>query len=58
MSLEGLTILTEIWGYILSKEDKTKRALGSPGRRNLSVQNPKWREGLGMGGREDGRQTP
>lgn len=56
--MEGLTILTEIWGYILSKEDKTKRALGSPGRRNLSVQNPKWREGLGMGGREDGRQTP
>ena len=51
-------ILVKIWGYILSKEDKTKRALGSPGWRNFSVQNLKWREGLGMGDREDRRQTP
>jgi len=51
-------ILVKIWGYVLSKEHKTKRALGSTGWRNFSVQNPKWRDGLGMGDREDGRQTP
>ena len=28
-------ILVKIWGYILSKEDKTKKALGSPGWRNF-----------------------
>lgn len=57
MSLVGIMILVEIWGYILSKEDKSKKALGSPGWRNFSVQNPKCREGLGIGGREDRRQT-
>lgn len=58
MTLEGIMILVKIWGYISSKEHKTKRALGSTGWRNFSVQNPKWREGLGMGDREDGRQIP